>query len=108
MPMDRRNFLKTGLAAPALGAFRLDAAERSYLADAPDMLVAHVTGRLNALAAKWDEERTRIHTAAEVEARNRFRARETSRDAGRLPRAEPARMPWWCAPTSARAIESRT
>ena len=79
MPMDRRNFLKTGLAAPALGAFRLDAAERSYLADAPDMLVAHVTGRLNALAAKWDEERTRIHTAAEVEARNAF-VREKLRD----------------------------
>ena len=44
----------------------------SYAGEYPDMLVRYLAEKTNALAAKWDEERTRIRTAADVEARNRF------------------------------------
>jgi len=43
------------------------------------MLLAHLGAQLNALAEKWDQERGRIKTAAEVEARNRF-VREKARE----------------------------
>lgn len=36
------------------------------------MLLAYLSKQLNALAAKWDAERAKIATAADVEARNRF------------------------------------
>jgi hypothetical protein len=36
------------------------------------MLLAHVASRLNALAASWDQQRERIHTAADVEMPNRY------------------------------------
>ena len=42
------------------------------------MLLAWLGARLNALSAKWDAERAGIHTAADVEARNRF-VREKAR-----------------------------
>jgi cephalosporin-C deacetylase-like acetyl esterase len=38
----------------------------------PDMLLAHVAAKLNALAAAWDQRREQIHSAADVEARNRY------------------------------------
>src|SRR5262249_23124517 len=38
----------------------------------PDMLLTQLTGKLNALAAKWDGERAKIRTASDIEARNRF------------------------------------
>ena len=36
------------------------------------MLLAHLSGKMNALAAHWDQERAAIRTAAALEARNRF------------------------------------
>src|SRR4051794_39661192 len=38
----------------------------------PDMLLAHLSGKLNTLAARWDKERAKIQTGPDVEARNRF------------------------------------
>jgi cephalosporin-C deacetylase-like acetyl esterase len=49
-----------------------DTPKSSYATEYPDMLLAHVASRLNALAAAWDRERDRIHTAADVEERNRY------------------------------------
>jgi hypothetical protein len=37
-----------------------------------DMLVAWLASRLNALSGKWDQERDRIRTPAQLEERNRF------------------------------------
>ena len=70
MPLSRRRFLAGSLALPALPAFA--GRGPSYGAEMPDMLLAHITGRLNTLAAHWDEERAKIQTAADVEGRNRF------------------------------------
>ncbi len=76
--MNRRElFVGTaGLAAAALAVGRADAATTgqapAYSAEHPDMLLAYVTGKLNALAAQWDAVRERIHTAQDVEERNRF------------------------------------
>ncbi len=50
----------------------MQAAGESYGATYRDMLVTHVVSRLNGLAASWDQQRERIHTAADVEARNRY------------------------------------
>ena len=68
--MNRRRFLQTGALA-SLASVRLPGAT-SHTAQMPDMLLAYLSGRLNALAAKWDQERSKIRTAADVEARNRF------------------------------------
>jgi cephalosporin-C deacetylase-like acetyl esterase len=38
----------------------------------PDMLVSHLAGRLNAVAASWEQKRARIRTAADIESRNAF------------------------------------
>jgi cephalosporin-C deacetylase-like acetyl esterase len=74
--VNRRDFIK------AAGAFASIAgplprgwagnAPRSYGEDFPDMLPALLAKQLNALDAKWDAERAKIHTAADVEERNRF------------------------------------
>ena len=68
--MHRRRFLQTGALAAAAPALMPGAPAHSE--QTPDMLLAYLSQRLNKLAAKWDEERARIHTAADVEARNRF------------------------------------
>jgi cephalosporin-C deacetylase-like acetyl esterase len=62
----RRQFIAGSLALPAL------ARERSYSDAFPDMLLAHLSAKLNALAARWDDERSKIHTAADLVSRNRF------------------------------------
>jgi cephalosporin-C deacetylase-like acetyl esterase len=78
MRMNRRDAVKYLLAVSAPGAgTRLCAtaqadAARSYLEDSPDMLLAYVSARLNALAAKWDGVRSGIRSAEDVLARNRF------------------------------------
>src|ERR1044071_6632603 len=73
MRMQRRNFIKTGLLAPAVWQHSTRAeAARSYLDDRPDMLVSYLTGKLNALSAKWDGVRAGIHTPAQIEERNRL------------------------------------
>ncbi len=44
----------------------------SYAKEWPDMLLAYLSGRLNALSDRWDQERGRIVTLHQIEARNRF------------------------------------
>ncbi len=44
----------------------------SYGEDLPDMLVAYIVAKTNEWAAKWDRVRSEIHTAADLEKRNRF------------------------------------
>ena len=68
--MNRRSFLQTGALAAA--APELIPGAPAHSEQTPDMLLAYLSQRLNKLAAKWDEERASIHTAADVEARNRF------------------------------------
>ncbi len=64
--LNRRQFVTASLALPLLGR------EPSYSGQYPDMLLTHLSKDMNALAAKWDRERDKIHTAADMEARNRF------------------------------------
>lgn len=72
--LTRRDFLLTagGAAAAAAAPGARADTKASYATEYPDMLLAHVESKLNALAAAWDRERERIHTAADVEARNRY------------------------------------
>jgi len=67
---NRRQFLAGSLAMAACPS--LPARDISYSEQMPDMLLTHLSGKLNALAAKWDAERAKIRTAADLEARNRF------------------------------------
>lgn len=72
---NRRDFIAQAAAAAAVGAFspgRVIGRESSYGEQWPDMLLAHLSAKLNALAARWDEERGRIRTSEDVERRNRF------------------------------------
>jgi cephalosporin-C deacetylase-like acetyl esterase len=87
--LDRRDFMKLGLVAPTLGLPMPAATARSYLADAPDMLLAHLTGKLNALAARWDQARERVKTAAETTARNRFVREKVREMLGAFPERNP-------------------
>jgi cephalosporin-C deacetylase-like acetyl esterase len=66
----RRHFVAAGLAGTA--ARSLFARETSYSEQMPDMLLAHLSTKMNALAEHWDRERARIRTPEELEARNRF------------------------------------
>ncbi len=68
--LSRRAFVAGSLALPASRS--LLARDPSYSEKLPDMLLRHLAARLNALSAKWDVERSKIGTAADVEARNRF------------------------------------
>jgi len=68
--LGRRQFLQTGALASLSPAHLFGAPPHSE--QMPDMLLAYLTTRLNALAGKWDQERAKIRTAADVEARNRF------------------------------------
>jgi cephalosporin-C deacetylase-like acetyl esterase len=68
--MDRRQFLQTSaLATLASGELF---GSPAHLEQMPDMLLAFLSRRLNALAEKWDAERAKIRSAADVDARNRF------------------------------------
>ena len=67
---NRRQFLAGSVALAACPS--LPARDISYSEQMPDMLLTHLSGKLNALAAKWDAERAKIRTAADLEARNRF------------------------------------
>lgn len=74
--LNRRSFLLSSVTAAsscwaALPA-NARAAEQSYNTAYPDMLVAHVVSKLNALAETWDVERGRIHTVRQIEKRNRY------------------------------------
>src|SRR5688500_4498989 len=90
--MDRRNFLRAGLALPGLGEYStISGAEkaRSYLQDSPDMLIAFLSARLNALAAKWDGERAKLKTPQDVEARNRVVREKVRQMTGPYPEKTP-------------------
>ena len=70
----RRDFLTTAAVAAGAGIApsALSAGPRSHSAELPDMLAQYFAGRLNELAARWDREREKIRTPADLEARNRF------------------------------------
>ena len=72
----RRSFLKQAGAAGTFLWFPTaalhSAGEKSYSGGMPDMVLAHLSEKLNALAAKWDKEREAIKTPAQMEARRRF------------------------------------
>ena len=73
--LNRRSFVKAGLVGPGLGVMPgigRGAAARSYLEESPDMLQAHLAGKLNTLASRWDDVRGRIQTPDETAARNQF------------------------------------
>jgi cephalosporin-C deacetylase-like acetyl esterase len=55
----------SGAAAPANGI-------QPYSTQMPDMLLAYLAGRTNALATGWDRKRAQITTPAALEERNRF------------------------------------
>lgn len=70
---NRRTFVRRAGMAAAVAALRpCGAFAASYAAQYPDMLVAHMVRKVNAFSAKWDEERARIQTPAEILERNRF------------------------------------
>jgi cephalosporin-C deacetylase-like acetyl esterase len=70
----RRTFLAAaGLALEGVVArAQTPATAPSYAREYPDMLLAHLSRKLNAHAARWDRERDAIRTAAALERRNRF------------------------------------
>ena len=72
--VNRREFFQKTVAAAGLAALdaRGGATAPGYAEQHPDMLVAYMARKLNALAAKWDVERDRIRTPAEIETRNRY------------------------------------
>ena len=85
----RRDFLNSCLAASALGSTGRPALADAYLAHSPDMLVAYLTGKLGALAAKWDQVRDSLKTPSQIHQRNRF-VREKAREmAGGYPERTP-------------------
>jgi cephalosporin-C deacetylase-like acetyl esterase len=68
--MNRRQFLQTSASASL--ASQQSFAAPGHLEQMPDMLLALLSRRLNALAQKWDQERAKIRSADDVHARNRF------------------------------------
>src|SRR6266850_1189715 len=79
---DRRTFLQhiaaISFATPISAAAATTPQVRGYGEDMPDMLLAHLQSKTNALAAEWDRKRAQIRTPAALEERNRFvRARCT-------------------------------
>ena len=72
--LNRRQFVGCAGTLPCISGAQAKGADRprSYGADYPGMLLAFLGGRLNALAQQWDQVRSKIKCAAEVEERNRF------------------------------------
>lgn len=74
--INRRKFLaQAGTLALGLGLGSVQGApvhHQSYAEELPDMLLAHLAGKLNSLAARWEQERSKLKTVADIEARNRF------------------------------------
>lgn len=70
---NRRQFLQAASAAVTASPLALaETREKSYSREFPDMLLSHLSGKLNALASHWDAERSRIRTPEDLEARNRY------------------------------------
>ena len=75
MRLSRREFIEQGgwlAASLALPPFAAAGRNSSYAREYPDMLLASLAQRLNALAAGLDAERIFIRTPADIEERNRF------------------------------------
>ncbi len=72
--LNRRSFLAAGGLELGRGVMpaQQPATAPSYALQHPDMLLAYLAGKLNALSARWDREREVIRTAAALEQRNRF------------------------------------
>jgi cephalosporin-C deacetylase-like acetyl esterase len=68
--MDRRRFLQSSAIASLAAGEVFGAA--GHTGQMPDMLLAYLSRRLNTLADKWDRERAKLRTPADIEARNRF------------------------------------
>ncbi|MFN7997017.1 MAG: acetylxylan esterase [Bryobacteraceae bacterium] len=73
MLLNRRTFLLGG-AALGCGPLRAQtpAAGPSYSREYPDMLLAHLSGKLNALSERWDRERDAVRSVDALVKRNRF------------------------------------
>ena len=83
--MKRRDFV-----ACAAGALPLLAAEPvPYDQLFPDMLASYMATRLNRLATEWDEQRAKIRTPADLDARNRFVRSKVVEMAGGFPERNP-------------------
>lgn len=80
MEFNRREFLAGGMALcqPLLRGQK-PATAPSYAEQYPDMLLAYLSSRLNALSEHWDKQRDAIRTVAALEERNRF-VRDKFRD----------------------------
>ena len=73
---NRRTFLQQAAAIPFAAsmspALAKESTNRGYGEEMPDMLLAYLENKANALAAEWDRKRARILTPAALEERNRF------------------------------------
>ena len=96
---DRRQFLAQassvlltrGLLRAGVKARQASAAvnARSYGEEYPDMLLSYLARRTNAFAAQWDKVRSKIRSAADLEARNRFVREKMVEMLGGLPERTP-------------------
>jgi cephalosporin-C deacetylase-like acetyl esterase len=95
MQRSRRQFLQWASAVPFAAALKLPMASgqesklHSYSEDYPDMLVSYICAKANALAAKWDQVRSEIRTAADLENRNRFVREKIREMLGGFPERNP-------------------
>ncbi len=87
--MRRRDFLKTTAALVPSAGTVLAAGAPSYGAEMPDMLLQYLARRLNALSAKWDQERAQVRTLAKIEQRNRYVRGKFIEMLGGLPQRTP-------------------
>ena len=95
---NRRRFLQWASALPLTpGLLHLplafgqgsSAEVQSYSKDLPDMLVSYIATKTNEWAAKWDQVRTEIQTAADMEKRNRFVREKIREMLGGFPERNP-------------------
>ncbi len=95
---NRRQFLQWAGALPlASGLLRAPlafgqetaAGAHSYDEELPDMLVSYICDKANKLAAKWDQVRSQIHTAADMQQRNRFVREKLREMLGGFPERNP-------------------
>jgi hypothetical protein len=70
--LNRRQFVVQAGAFASSLRVGLAAGDPSYSKNFPDMLLSHLTGKLNGLAARWDKQRDAIRTKADLETRNRY------------------------------------
>lgn len=93
--MRRRQFV-AGASAVSLGApllcsslAALPPGAEPYDKQYPDMIASYLVGRLNRLAADWDQKRAAIRTAAAMEQRNRAIRAQVTEMVGGFPQRNP-------------------